>query len=323
MAKKNKNGLYLIIFVVLVLVYLLNKYAINPAPDSNIDMNVLQIDTAQVASIAIEKPEAQEPIILSLEEGQWFVKEGKKQDLADFESLQSVLATLQNLKIESLVGTSDSKWEENKLTDSLAIKIRVSDKNSQLLKDIYIGKFTFKQDEMQNIQQGRGQAAGITYVRLAKDDASYIVEGYLPMSFNQPFDNWRNKNVVKLDKNKMEVLQFNYPADSGYVITKVAEDKYLLNQADTLDLSKINPLLNTLSNFKERKFASDFSSDEKSPIYTIAVSGKEMNQVVVNFYDQGDDLMTIQSTQYPNSSFEVKKDQMLNRILKPKSSFFN
>jgi len=203
------------------------------------------------------------------------------------------------------------------------MNVQVSDKNGQLLKDIYIGKFTFTQSEMQNFQQGRNQGVGLTYVRLAKDDASYIVEGYLPMTFNKKFDNWRNKNLVKQDKNKMEVIQFNYPADTGYVITKVGENKYLLNHADTLDLAKVNPLLNALSNYKERKFAENFSSDGKAPLYSISISGQGMNQLDVHFYDLDQELMSVQSTQYPNSVFEVKKDQLFKRILKPKASFFN
>jgi hypothetical protein len=321
MAKKNKNGLYLIILLVLILVYVLNKYAFHPAPESNIDLNALQIDTAQIAGISIQKPDAQDAISLSLEEGQWYVKEGERQDLADFESVQSVLGTLQHLKIENLVGTNDSKWEAHKLTDSLAVRVRLSGTNDQVLKELFIGKFTFKQSEMQNIQQGRNQGVGLTYVRLAEEDASYIVEGYLPMAFNKSFDQWRNKNVVKLDKNKMEMIQFDYPADSGFVISKVAENKYLLNHADTLDLTKVNPLLNSLSNYKERKFADDFSNDGKSPLYSIRISGQKMKEVTVSCYEEGDH-MTIQSTQYPNSSFEVKKDQLFKKLLKAKDSFF-
>lgn len=322
MAKKNKNGLYLIILLVLVLVFLLNKYVINVEPDSNIDMNALKIDTSQVASIMVTKPKTKDPIHLLIENNLWIVKQGERKEPADEETIKSLFGTLQNLKIQSLAGTNDAKWEENKLTDSLAIDVQVFSKSGELLKDIYIGKFTYKPDESQRPQQNRNNGIGLTYMRLATNSNSYIVEGFLPMTFNQQFDHWRNQSVLKLDKNKIEEIQFNYPSDSSFVITKVATDKYLLNHADTLNISKVNPLLSTLTGYKERKFADGISLEEKSPLFELLISGQEMNQVNVSFYEHGAENFVVRSNQYPQSSFLVKKDQVFNKILKSKDTFF-
>jgi len=48
-----------------------------------------------------------------------------------------------------------------------------------------------------------------------------------------------------------------------------------------------------------------------------------MNQVNVSFYEHVAENFVVQSDQYPQSSFLVKKDQLFNKILKSKDSFFN
>ena len=53
-----------------------------------------------------------------------------------------------------------------------------------------IGKFTFK-------QQGR---ITTSYVRLAEEDDTYATDGILSMTFNQGINTWRDKTVIKGNK---------------------------------------------------------------------------------------------------------------------------
>ena len=55
MASKNKNGLYLLVLVILAGIFILVKYVFTTKPDSNFDMNLLSVDTSKVASILIKQ----------------------------------------------------------------------------------------------------------------------------------------------------------------------------------------------------------------------------------------------------------------------------
>jgi len=113
MAKKNKNNLYLIILLVLVVIYIISKYVVNVEPESNFDMNILRLDTAQIASLNIQTNKGQkEAIKIYKEDGNWQVEQGSQQALADQQAVRELIITLADLKIQNLVGTDESKWKE-------------------------------------------------------------------------------------------------------------------------------------------------------------------------------------------------------------------
>jgi len=322
MAKKNKNNLYLIILAALVIIYILSKYVVNVEPESNFDMNILQLDTAQIASLNIQTNKGQkEAIKIYKEDGRWQVEQGSQQALADQQAVQELLKTLANLKIQNLVGTDKSKWKEQKLTDSLAIAVEVYNQDNKLIKDYYIGKFTYKQNDSPYPQRGRNNGIGLTYVRLASQPESFIVEGFLPMTFNRQFSSLRNHHLVKVDQSKIDKIDFNYPADTAFNIAKADSGVFLISQRDTVDSKKINSFLGKLANYRERQFDDSFNSASSPAIFSMNITGKLLNEVKLNVYEKDTANYVVTSSQFPKTNFVVKKSQLTKNIFKSKQSF--
>jgi len=321
MAKKNNNKLYLIILSVLLIVYIISKYVINVVPESNFDMSVLQIDTAQIASLNIKSNRGQKkPLNFLKEDGHWKVVQDDKNSIADEQSVKELLAALAGLKIQNLAGTDDSKWKEHQLTDSLAIEVEIYDNDSKLLKDLYIGKFTYKQNNTPYAQPGRSNGYGLTYVRLANQAESFIVEGFLPMTFNRQFNSFRNHHLVKVDPSEIDKISFNYPMDTAFNITRADSGTFLINAKDTADAKKVTSFFRTAAQYKEYQFDEHFAAGT-SPLFSMDISGKLLDNIKLSVYDNDSLNYVIASSQFPETYFKVRKDQLKKKLFKSKQSF--
>jgi hypothetical protein len=322
MAKKNNNNLYLIILIVLIGVYLLGKYVINVEQESNFDMNIIKVDTSKIATLNIINPKNNDAIKIYKENGKWQIKQANNKSLADENSVQNILKTIADLKIQNVVARNDKKWKENKLTDSLATEVQIFDGNDQLIKDLFIGRFVYKQNNTNPYQNGRNNGTGLTYIRLAKGEESFIIEGFIPMTFNRKFDDFRNQNVVKLDKDKIEKVSFNYPVDTGFIINKLDSLVYLINQKDTANTSKIMSYFRSLSSFRVSQFDDSFNASSSSTLFSVEIIGKEMNPIDMKVYEKDNDYYIINSSQYPNTNFLSKKVNLEKELLKS-NQYFN
>ncbi len=320
MNKKNKNGIYLIILVVLIGVYLLVKYVINIAPESNFDMNMLSVDTAQVSGITIIQPKDKNPIKLKNNNGKWQVTQGDKTASADENTLKGIFSTLAEIKIQNLAATGKDKWKEFQLTDSLATEVQLFGSEGKLYKDFFIGKFSYKQNKSPYGQMYRNNVTGLTYVRLNNHDESFIVKGFLPMTFNRDFNNFRNQTLVKLDKNSIDKIVFNYPGDSSFVAEKTDSALWVINQKDTANFKKVDQYLNILKWMRDIHFDDSFSPTQEAA-YTIQYSGKNIQPVTIKIYQKDSANYVINSTQNPKAFFDSPLSGTMKQLLKMRQGF--
>jgi len=318
MAKKNKNGIYLLILVVLIGIYLLVKYGINIAPDSNFDMTALSVDTAKITAITIKQSKDKDLLKLTKTNGAWQVQQGSKIAPADSNTVRGIFGVLADMNIQNVAATSKDKWKDFQLTDSLATEVQLFDQTGQIIKDFYIGKFTYKQNPGGRMYGNN--ITGLTYVRLAKGDESFIVKGFLPMSFNRDFNSFRNQTIVRLDKNAVENLSFEYPADTGFVVSKADSALWIINQKDTADFTKVNQYLGTLSWMRDGHFDDSFTPATDA-VYTLQFSGKTLQPVTVRVYQKDSVNYVINSSQNPKAFFVSDKNGVLKRLLKTIKDF--
>ncbi len=319
MAKKNKNGIYLIALVVLIGIYLLVKYVINTAPDSNFDLGALSVDTAKITAITIKQPKDKDPLKLTKSNGEWQVQQAGKTAPADENTIKGIYSVLAEMKIQNVAATEPEKWKEFQLTDSLATEVQLFDQAGQMLKDFYLGKFTYKQNNAYGGMYGNN-VSGLTYVRLANRNESFIVKGFLPMSFNRDFNNFRNQTIVRLDKNAVESLSFEYPADTGFVVSKTDSALWIINQKDTADLVKVNQYLGMLSWMRNIHFDDNFTPVQEA-VYTFQYSGKNIQPVTVRVYQKDSVNYIINSSQNPKAFFVSNQNGTLKQLLKTVNDF--
>jgi hypothetical protein len=113
---------------------------------------------------------------------------------------------------------------------------------------------------------------------MSDENEVYAVEGFLQPTFDNAYNDWRDKTFLKLNKEDIQEVAFTYPADSGFVLTK--RDSVWYVNAGAAELSKINPFLSRMSNTYLTEFVDEFKPASK-PEAVIRVSGKSGNLVTV------------------------------------------
>ncbi len=316
----NKNNIYLGIFAALLLVYLLVKFVLNTAPESNVDMTILQIDTAQISSIHILQTKKKLDLKLEKSNEQWFVSQENKKYKADKNTIKALLTTLGSLKIENIASTKDEPWKEFQLTDSLATEVQLFDKDGKIIKDLLIGKFNYKPQQGNQSMYGRqSRVQGSSYIRLADQKMSYLVNGFLSMTFGRDLDSYRNKSLLNLNPADITKVEFQYPADTGFILQKADSSQWLV-QKDTADFKTIQSYLKALSNYRERSFENNVKLPTKSSS-TILISGKNFEPIQLHFYEKDSLNYIVHSSQNEEGYFHTPKKNSLRRILKSKSAF--
>jgi hypothetical protein len=317
----NKNKIYLIVFAALLLIYLFNKFVFNTAPEKNVDMHVLEMDTAAIASIKMHQPQKNQNIQLNKKNGKWSVSDGQKEYEADANSVKNVLTSLGNLSIENIVANNDTKWKDFQLTDSLAIEVQVFDKSGKIIKDLMIGKFKYKPNPQGGNPYGRrNNIQGSTYVRLSGSDYSYLVEGFLSMTFNQGIDSYRNKNLVKMKPEDIRKITFDYPADSGFVLQKADSAVWMIGQ-DTAAYNKVNNFLRSLANYRENRFEDGFIAKDNK-LFTVTIENSS-TPVEISVYPKDSLNFVVHSNYNDKAYFSGKKSTLERRLLKNSKDFSN
>lgn len=161
---------------------------------------IVELDTAKVTSISLF-PRANEgkEIKLTRQDSTWSVQqEDGSIETANQDAVNGLLGTLLTVKPKRLAAKSDAKWEQYEVTDSKGTRVKVREGDKEVL-DLYIGKFSVKQNQGGNPQLGGQQlppqfAGGggqqpqptlTSYVRVSGEQETYAVDGMLNFAFNR------------------------------------------------------------------------------------------------------------------------------------------
>ena len=222
---KNISSIKLIgILAVLVLVYLGFEFFGGKSRSKSFKTELVEIDTAKVSKLVIEAKG--ESLELLKENNAWKVSiGGGKYAVAQNSDVKSTLNSLLTIKPSRIAAKNPEKWKDYQV-DSAGTRIQAFEGTKNTL-DLVIGQFGFDQQSMQQQQQqqmmgGRGGMPQFyTYVRLENEDEVYVADNFMGMSINTDASGYRNKQLLSLTTDSIFQIQFNYPADSGFVLSKV------------------------------------------------------------------------------------------------------
>jgi hypothetical protein len=163
--------------------------------------------------------------------------------------------------------------------------------------DLRIGKLGFNQNQMQQQQQfgGGGFGGAFTYVRINNEDEVYTVEGFLESSFNRSLNDWRDKSLLRIKKDQVTKVAFNYP-DSGFVAEMREKKWWIGNQM--ADSTKFKSYLSQLEFKNASSFADGFSPSQQpditlnfdgaaGPLETLQAWKRETDWVVTSTHQAG------------------------------------
>lgn len=296
----NRNTILLIVFVVLLAIFLGKKF-LGSDGDRNFRDVLVSVDTASVTKIVLVSRANDHESVELLKTGlEWAVTNGSINDEADQNTVRGMLASLVKMPPKRLVAKSEDKWAQYEVNDSLGTQVKVY-AGDELLADVMIGKFSFQ-------QTNRSMS---TFVRLSEDEEVYSVDGFLSSTFNQQFNSLRDKTFLKTEKNNLTSLRFNYPGDSSFVLAKVG-DKWQVNNSPA-DSAAVESYLNGIRTLNQREFADDFQREGKVVTYQLTVGGNNMNDIAVQGYMEGDDLI-LHSSLNENAFFKKGSLDVFDKV---------
>ena len=320
--KKLNNKTLILVLLALIGIFVLVRVFRAPALESNLKKELVAVDTSKVTLIKLfPKAENGEEIQLTRGTLRWALKKGDKQYNLEQGSANSLLSYAVKMIPQKMATRKKDKWSEYQVGDSSTrVQMFAGD---ELLADVRFGKLGFNQSQMQQQQQfggGGGFDGAFTYVRLEGENEVYTVEGFLESSFNRSLKDLRDKALLRVKKEMVTKVSFNYP-DSGFVVEKKDKKWFLGN--DFADSTKFNSYLSQLGYLNASAFADDFSPSSQpditlnidgtaGPLATLQAWKREKDFVVMSTHQAGVYFSTEESG-IVNTAFEKRKNLMLKK----------
>ena len=312
--KLNIRTLY-IVFAVTLAVVLISKFINSRKGERTFKTQLVSIDSAGIAAIYLyPKAEEQKEIRLTLTGGgRWQAEFGNIKSDADTGSVKGLISELLALKSQRLAATSKSQWKEYNVDDSTGTRIKVMTTGNSVAADIMIGRISFSQQTQ----------SATSYIRLHEEENVYAVEGFLPMSCNQKFEQWRNKVLIKGNKDNWTQLTYTYPGDSSFTISK-SNKKWMVNGVAG-DSSKIDQYLNTLSYQNGSGFIDNVNFKGQNPIYNLKIEGNNLPAPILVRAFASDTVIkfVLNSSLNPDSYFNGTQSKLTENIFTSKAKLMS
>jgi Domain of unknown function (DUF4340) len=291
MFRKVSNKILGLIFAVLLIVVVLLFLFEGGKNERTFRQVLVDIDTTAVTKILIYPKSQEHKEVKLFKDGEnWQVSlpAGGTAKVPD-QRIREVFKQLLAIKPERLAARDESKWNELQV-DSTGTRLKVYE-GSKLALDIVLGRFSFQQPRSMN-----------TFVRLYNDKDVYEVEGFLDMTFNQGANVFRDGTVIKSDLNNWKQLQFTYPADSSFQLTKNGNN-WLINGLKA-DSAKTVNFLRRLASLSNNNFKDGVKIDPKSaPTFSLNVTTNDLQFIEVKGFKDPSSLV-IHSSQNPETWFD-------------------
>ncbi len=320
MLKKLNTKTLVILLSVLVAIVLLTKIFDDKKGGRTFKEELVTLDTSLVNVILVYPASQQKKEIKLSRSGEiWMVQSENISSEADSSYARNLIGTFSVIKTIRLAATEKSKWKDFNVDDSLGTKVKFLS-GEKVLAEIVVGKFSYNQMSR----------SGISYVRLPGEDNVYAVDGFLPMAVNQQFNEWRNKNILRGNKEDWKKISFSYP-DSSFYLEK-ENDKWKLKsnglsiegvgETDMTDTVKIEQFINSFSNLSNSSFVDNYSPSVPASM-TVTVEGNNMASPVSikAFLSDSASKLIVNSSFNPKSYFMDEKGSLSERIFKKFTDF--
>jgi hypothetical protein len=306
MFRNVNNKILGLIFAILLIVVVLLLLFEGGKNERTFREVLVSIDTTAVTEILIYPKSKEHNEVKLFKEGEnWQVTlpSGGTAKVSD-QKIREVLNQLLAIKPNRLAARDESKWNELQV-DSTGSRVMVYE-SSKLVLDIVIGRFSFKQPRSMN-----------TFVRLYNDKDVYEVDGFLDMTFNQGANVFRDGTIIKSDFNNWQQIQFTYPADSSFQLSK-SGNNWIIDDS-VVDSAKTVNYLRRLASLSNNSFVDNITIDPNSnPTYSLNITTTDLQFIEVKEYQDSTSFI-IQSSQNPEAWFDGSN--LSKTIFVGKSSF--
>ncbi|MDZ4847600.1 MAG: DUF4340 domain-containing protein [Chitinophagales bacterium] len=272
---KFSNKSLLLLLVALGAILGAIKYFDSQKGERNFRNELVEIDSAKVSTILIyPKSKKGEEVKLFKEGSGWKVKiTDSKSQQVDSARITGLFEAIAGLKPTRLAARGSDKWKEFEVdTSGSRLVVKEGDKTTL---DILIGKFNFS-----------GGREVETLVRLSGEDETYAVNGFLDGTFNTGIDSYRNKTIVKGNKDNFTKLTFALSDTMRYSLEK-RDSVWFVDGATSANTTELENYLSTISALNATSFIDDVdASGLSTPSHTLQIDDTQGNKINVEGFIQ-------------------------------------
>jgi hypothetical protein len=295
-----------IIFVILAAVTGAYSWMNQSGTSEGLRTKLVEINPDAIDKIVIDNKGRDYPVTLQKEGDIWKVtsREGDQLYPASSQAIASAMEQLNSLNIKALV-TRDPKKHVRYQVDSTGTDVTLYRGDTEAA-HVILGKPQFVSRSEFN-----------TYMRRADEPEVYSVEGFISAAFNKDIENWRDKQVWKLDRNEIDRVDLLFPADSSYSIERAGQEAWTSN-GDSLKTRLVDSMINQLTNLRANGFVNETSpSDFGKEVYAMQVQLSNGVQRTLRIKPDPDQKSTYQAvaSDFPYV-FTLNKNSIDNSVLK-------
>lgn len=303
----------LILYLVLHLVEMRGLQAEQETPQEKCQQSEYESVTekeksARITEIVIDDHKNKQNFILKqAEDGLWHLTSNKNIFLAEQQAVGQLISDILDFKIGNLLISGAEFFKKYGLEQEEALQATAKEGDAVVF-DLLIGK-SEKQDK-----------TSITYTRWNGEDDIYANSSFPRAIFLTNPDEYRNRRLCNISRLKMNAVEYSYPADSSFVLTKTSSESWLIDGKQG-NGEEIEPFLGTLGFVMSGRYADiSRSALPKSPKYRVRITGENSEifdiyayQVAKNWY--------LTSSYDENSVWDASDLELLHRIFPSKKRF--
>lgn len=292
MFKKISHFKLIGILAVLVLIYFGLRFFKQNGRSSSFRETIVEIDTAKVTAMAIEKQGKSFEVTKSQEGWQVSLEGGKKVEATN-SSVKSAFNTLLDISPSRIATKDPDKWKDYQV-DSTGTRIRIYEGDKNTL-DLIIGRFGV---------HGRQQFH--TFVRLFDENEVYAANDFMSISFPSDPDGFRNSRFLRLESDSVTQIVFQYPSDSSFILERQG-DIWMIGSQQA-DSAQVADYLRDLRYASNTNFVDDVDPGILiSPDFQLEIkmSGDE-EDIVIKAFPHGTYEYILHSSYNPNNYFSDK-----------------
>ena len=241
-----KNNWLWIAFAALLILFIASRLW-DKKPQRSFDADFLKFKTELIDEIVIHPKENTGQVFSLNKNGDtWRVADETVEAEAMTSAVESMLKTLDEIRAKRVVAKTSDKWGEYEVDEGKGRRIELLS-DGKRVEELILGRFDFNQQSK----------SAKSYVRHAKDDNVYVVDGFLSMTLGQNRDAFRNKEIVNIPKEQIDHLTLTVGAESN----SLRKENYWVDAANQiLDSTAIDGYLTRLATLSGRNFVDAFDT---------------------------------------------------------------
>jgi hypothetical protein len=298
--KRSKNTILLIALIILLGGFVLSRVFRSPSLESNLDEDLLALDTSRITAIHINPTVEKGEIKLIRAGKSWQLERDQEKARVEVSQVKNALGSIREIHPERLVTRKREKWSDYNV-DTTGTNIRVYTGPNDLT-EFWVGK----------------TSGGATTVRLEGEENVYEVKETLDRNFNKAFAGWRDKSFLKVEPDKVTKVTFQYPADSSFVLEK-SNGKWNIGnvQADSV---KVQNYLNRFRSQNLSEFADDFTPTGL-PVWVVTLYQNSATTLELKGWNTEDNRWVVTSTIQPDVFFKSDNESLMDQLFAGKKRF--